>query len=120
MEENMKFFRTLTLAAAALVFAMCISASDTYGQRRYGGNYYGNQGYYGTQYGQRSWGGGYSRGWGGNRGSGLTWRQRQRLRMIRYRMMQRNNYRRSMYQQNYYRQNYYRRSGNYNYYPRNW
>ena len=52
----MKYFRTLTLAAAALAFVLCLAASDTYAQRRgYGGNYYGNGGSYSSQYGQRSW-----------------------------------------------------------------
>src|SRR6476620_2926187 len=124
MEENMKFFRTLALGALALGFALTLATSDTFAQRsRYGGSYYGNRGSYGTyygnrgnygsSYGRRSWGS-YDRGWsGGYRYGGLTWRQRQRLRMIRYRMMQRNRYRS-------YQGNYYRRSGYYNYYPRNW
>ena len=118
----MKFFRTLTLGALALGFALTLATSDTFAQRsRYGGGYYGggsgsygNRGSYGSQYRQRSWRGSYDRGWGRSyRYGGLSWRQRQRLRAIRYRMVQRNRYRA-------YRRNYYRRSGYYNYSPRNW
>jgi len=114
----MKFFRTLSLGALVLGFSLSLAATESYAQRsRYWGDSYRSSGYYGAQYRQRSWRSGY--------GSGLTWRQRQRLRAIRYRMIQRNHYYNRMRwaEQRRWanRRNYYRRNSYYgNSYYRNW
>lgn len=136
MEEKMKFFRTITLGAIALGFALGLAAVETRAQRsRSWGD--DNRDYYNSQYRQRNWSGDNNRSWGQNYNYGrLSWSERRRLQISRYRMMQRNSYYNNGYNGGYYnsgrlsweqrrrlahRRNYYRQNNYYNNdYRRNW
>ena len=110
----MKLFRTLTLGALAMGFALTFASSNASAQRRayWGGNYGGSSRVviYSSGYRRPVYGSSFRR----VGSDGLTWRQRRRLAFIQYRMMQRNQYRRFANRQNYYGNSYY------NSYRRNW